>query len=110
MTHSFHYGLGGSAVKCRTMAAFALKLQDSHSISLALDFPERRRGISDLARGRQTLEHAVTYLVGEQARREENNQPAIMILCRGMGLITDDERRAPARSSMRRWMEHRTSV
>ena len=66
--------------------------------------------VSDLARARQILEHAVTYLVGEQARRDENNQPAIMILCHGMGQIADGERRAPARSSMRRWIERRTSV
>ena len=110
MTRLLHSVAVWSAVQCRTMATSSLHLQDSNSISLALDFPERRHGISDLVYGRQTLEHAITYLVGEQARRDEDNQSAIMILCHGIGQIADVERRDTARSSMRRWLQGRTAV
>ena len=92
-----------------TVAA-SLKAQDRRFTLLTVDLPERRRGISDLARGRLLLEHAVTYLLREQARRAEDNQAAMMILCRSMSQTAADERRAPERMSMLSWIERLTIV
>lgn len=92
------------------MATSSPEAQHSHSTSVATGFPERHRGISDLVRGRLLLEHAVAYLVREQARHARNHQTLIVILCSSISLIADVEQREPVRTSMRNWLEGLTRM
>lgn len=70
--------------------------------------PERRKGISDLERATEVLEHAIEYLMTEQLETHrspaQTNCEAITLLCKAVVQIGRLEHRQPARRSITAWL------